>query len=189
MTGEPARPRLAAGALFVKDAHLLLVHKTYANGWDVPGGVVDHGESPAAACRRELHEELGLDRAPVRLLVHDWAPSGRADTADDKILYLFCCGPLGPDEASIRLDGVELDAWAWVPVDRIGRYVIPRLARRLTCAYTAHREGSGAVPRTRQTSTLDRPVPARPGPRQPLENVTSTSRGNRRRTSLPNIFY
>ena len=57
-----ATPRVSAGALFVDDGQVLLVHKTYGNGWDIPGGYVDIGESPAAACRRELLEEIGLDR-------------------------------------------------------------------------------------------------------------------------------
>ena len=84
-----ATPRIAAGALFVDDDRVLLVHKTYGNGWDIPGGYVDVGESPAAACRRELLEELGIDRQPQRLLVVDWAPN---DGEGDKILYVFDCG-------------------------------------------------------------------------------------------------
>ena len=58
-----ATPRVAAGALFFDDAgRVLLVHPTYKDTWDIPGGYVERGESPAAACRRELQEELGLDR-------------------------------------------------------------------------------------------------------------------------------
>lgn len=67
-----ATPRMAAGAVFVDDQdRILLVHKIYSNSWDIPGGYVDIGESPAAACRRELREELDLDREPQRLLVVD----------------------------------------------------------------------------------------------------------------------
>jgi 8-oxo-dGTP pyrophosphatase MutT (NUDIX family) len=133
-----ARPRMASGALFVEGDRLLLVRKTYGNRWDIPGGYVDVGESPAAACERELHEELGIRRAPVRLLVVDWAP---ADTEGDKLLWIFDYGELGSDEARIRLDRSELDRWEWVPTDRLGEYVIPRLARRLSCAYEASRNG------------------------------------------------
>ncbi len=40
-----------------------------------PCGYVDVGESPAAACQRELREEeFGIDRQPQRLLVMEWAP-------------------------------------------------------------------------------------------------------------------
>ena len=55
-TATFATPRIAAGALFVDDDRILLVHKTYGNGWDIPGGYAEVSESPAAACQRELKE-------------------------------------------------------------------------------------------------------------------------------------
>lgn len=130
-----ATPRVAAGALFVEDTRILLVRKTYGSKWDIPGGYVDHGESPAQACAREIREELGLERFPTRLLVNDWAPN---EGEGDKLLYVFSCGPLGADENRIALDDEEVDGWEWAPIDRIGEYVIPRLERRLNAAYRAH---------------------------------------------------
>ncbi|MFD0365451.1 NUDIX domain-containing protein [Nocardia sp. GCM10030253] len=132
-----AEVRLAAGGLFVRGEEVLLVHTTYDGGWEIPGGYVESGESPAAACRREIREELGIDRHPQRLLVHDWAPS----TDDgDKILYIFDCGALG-DEKAIELQTSELDRWQWVRVDTLDDFVIPRLARRLWHAFRARLEG------------------------------------------------
>jgi 8-oxo-dGTP pyrophosphatase MutT (NUDIX family) len=133
-----ATPRLAAGALFVDRDRILLVRKTYGHGWDIPGGYVDRGESPASACEREVREELGLIRTAQRLLVHDWAPN---DTEGDKILYVFDCGDLGGDEHDIRLDGVEIDKIEWVTVSDLSDYLIPRLIRRLTSAYSAYTSG------------------------------------------------
>jgi 8-oxo-dGTP pyrophosphatase MutT (NUDIX family) len=132
-----ATPRIAAGAFFVDDDRVLLVHKTYGNGWDIPGGYVDVGESPAAACRRELREELSIDREPERLLVVDWAPN---DGEGDKILYIFDCGEVG-DEARIKLGDEEVDRWEWVPIAQVADYVISRLARRLAHAYDARSDG------------------------------------------------
>jgi 8-oxo-dGTP diphosphatase len=138
-TARFATPRVAAGALFVTDDAVLLVHKTYSNGWDLPGGYVDIGESPAAACEREVREELGLERTVRRMLANDWAPN---DREGDKILYLFDCGPLGDDESRIRLDGRELDSYEWVSLAKLGDYVIPRLERRVRQAYAARVNGN-----------------------------------------------
>jgi 8-oxo-dGTP diphosphatase len=132
-----ATPRIAAGALFTNDGRVLLVRKTYGNHWDIPGGYVDAGESPAAACQRELREELGIDRQPQQLLVVDWAPNGGEG---DKILYIFGCGELG-DETRIILGDGELDRWEWVPIGQVADYAIPRLARRLARAYEARHAG------------------------------------------------
>jgi 8-oxo-dGTP pyrophosphatase MutT (NUDIX family) len=131
-------PRLASGALFVRENEIFLVHKTYGNGWDIPGGYVDSGESPATACEREVREELGLDRTVVRLLVNDWAPS---DSEGEKILFVFYCGDMGNDEGNICLDNPEIDSTAWVSVHDLPRYVIPRLTRRLTSAFQAYKSG------------------------------------------------
>jgi 8-oxo-dGTP diphosphatase len=134
-TATFATPRIAAGVLFVNGDRILLVHKTYANGWDIPGGYAEIGESPAAACQRELKEELGIQREVRRLLIVDWAPHA---SEGDKILYIFDCNELGADENRVQLARDELDRWEWVPVCSLPDYVIPRLARRLTSAYHAY---------------------------------------------------
>lgn len=136
-----ATPRMAAGALFIQSGEILLVRKTYGYRWDIPGGYVDRGESPAAACSRELREELGIDRVPTRVLVHDWAPT---DTDGDKLLYVFDCGALGADEDKITIQTAELDRWDWVSLKCLDDYVVPRLARRLRHAYRAGDSGETA---------------------------------------------
>lgn len=93
-----ATPRIAAGVVIRNlQGDVLLVKPTYKDGWDVPGGYVEPGESPRAAAARELKEELGLSTPLGRLVAVDWAPH---EDEGDKILFLFDGGviagkPLG----------------------------------------------------------------------------------------------
>lgn len=56
------------------DSRVLLCQLTYKQDWDLPGGVVEVGESPQVAVAREVEEELGLTLPAGRLLLTDWLP-------------------------------------------------------------------------------------------------------------------
>jgi 8-oxo-dGTP pyrophosphatase MutT (NUDIX family) len=56
------------------DDRVLLCQLTYKQDWDLPGGVVEVGESPQLAVSREVEEELGLQVPAGRLLLTDWLP-------------------------------------------------------------------------------------------------------------------
>ncbi len=49
-----------AGCVTDPDGRILLVTHSYADGWGLPGGLMDRGEEPAATLMRELVEEVGL---------------------------------------------------------------------------------------------------------------------------------
>lgn len=52
-----------------KSGRIMLIRHTYLDGWWLPGGGVDRGETTQAAAVRELREETGLiAAAPPRLL-------------------------------------------------------------------------------------------------------------------------
>ncbi len=54
-----------------KDDAILLVKKTrgpYTGRWDLPGGKMEHGETPVQALRRELKEETGCEVTSEHLL-------------------------------------------------------------------------------------------------------------------------
>lgn len=125
-----ARPRVAAGALIRNEAgDVLLVKPTYKAGWEIPGGYVEPGESPRAACIREIREELGVECPVGELLVVDWAPS---DQEGDKLLFIFDAGIAASGVVdSFALPADELSAAEFWPTSDIPNLTPPRLSRRI----------------------------------------------------------
>ncbi len=111
------------------DARVLLVQPTYKPTWEIPGGVVEARESPAAAVAREVHEELGVELPVGRLLVVDWLPVRPPKTeglmmqfdgglVDDSVTRRFC---LPPD---------ELRDWRFFAADELDEVLPDYMARR-----------------------------------------------------------
>ena len=69
------------------DRRVLICRLTYKNDWDLPGGVVEVGESPQLAAAREVQEELALELEAGRLLLTDWLPPWSG--WDDAICLVF----------------------------------------------------------------------------------------------------
>ncbi|MEU5362022.1 NUDIX hydrolase [Streptomyces sp. NPDC005925] len=138
---------LAAAATLFRDARgrVLLVEPNYREGWALPGGTVesDDGESPRQGARRETAEEIGLDRAPGRLLAVDWVPgTGRPPL----VAYLYDGGVLGEDDLkAIRLQEEELLSWRLVPRDELAGRLPGALGRRVLAALDALDSGADTV--------------------------------------------
>ncbi|MQA05876.1 MAG: NUDIX domain-containing protein [Streptosporangiales bacterium] len=132
---------MAAGALFVDSRdRVLLVEPVYKDVWDIPGGVVEPEESPRAGCRREVREELGLDRPVGGLLGVDWVPTEPPRT--EGLMLIFDGGPLAEHEtAAIRLPDDELKSWRWVDRDDVRSLASARTASRILACFAARRAG------------------------------------------------
>jgi 8-oxo-dGTP diphosphatase len=136
-----ARKRMAAAALFRDGAgRVLLVDPVYRDTWDLPGGAVEAEESPQAACRREVAEELGLDRPAGRVLVVDWVPSrpGRPEG----LIVVYDGGLLSPTEiAAITVPARELAGFAFVPPSEVAARVTPLVGGRIAASLDAVADG------------------------------------------------
>ena len=86
----PTIPASAGALIRGRKGRLLILKPTYKGGWTVPGGVVEIGESPWEACRRETKEECGLDVTTGRLVCLDFLrpKPGRPGG----MRFLFDCG-------------------------------------------------------------------------------------------------
>ncbi|MFJ2028128.1 NUDIX domain-containing protein [Streptosporangium sp. NPDC087985] len=138
-----ARARAAAGALFFdEDGRVMIVQPSYKTQRDIPGGIVEPGETPYQACVREVGEELGIQPPIGRLLVVDWAPSPKYG---DLILFVFDGGVLGADVLErIVFSDNELTSFGFHPVEDMDDLLTERLALRVKTAVAA-RELGGSV--------------------------------------------
>lgn len=71
----PRKRAIAQMLIRDRDGRVLLCRLTYKTDWDLPGGVVEVGESPQVAAAREVTEELALDVPAGPLLLTDWLPA------------------------------------------------------------------------------------------------------------------
>jgi 8-oxo-dGTP pyrophosphatase MutT (NUDIX family) len=87
----------AISQMLVRDpeGRVLLCQLTYKRDWDLPGGVVEVGESPRVAVQREVEEELGIAIEPGALVLTDWLPAWGG--WDDAVCLVFDGGTHGPE--------------------------------------------------------------------------------------------
>jgi 8-oxo-dGTP pyrophosphatase MutT (NUDIX family) len=93
---------VVVGAL-LRGGQVLLAHRgpqkhAYPGVWDLPGGVIEEGETELVALARELHEELG-----VRI----------ATGSASHLLRLT----VGPEDDSARLSAWLVNAWEGTPAN------------------------------------------------------------------------
>ena len=122
---------VAAGALFLdQQGRLLIVKPTYKPLWNIPGDIVEADESPRQGCRREVKEEIGLDKSLERLLCVEY--SAGTDSDVEKLLFVFWGGVLTAEEiATIRLPAEELSDHCFLPVDEALALLPPAKATRV----------------------------------------------------------
>lgn len=100
---RPVTPQLTVDAIIeLGDGRLVLVErKFFPQGWALPGGFVDPGESLAEAVRREALEETSL-QIEVLSLFHVYSRPWR-DPRGDTVSAVYHCraggSPVGADDA------------------------------------------------------------------------------------------
>jgi len=126
--------RVAAYALVVRDDQILLVRNSprgpYPGGWTLPGGGIEHGESPRDALVREMAEETGLGcRVGEVLEVADshfegTAPSGRREDFHT-VQIIFEAEATGTGAPRVVEVGGTSDAAEWVDLATLGDPAYP----------------------------------------------------------------
>ena len=131
----PYRP--CVGVMLVNAAGLIWVGRRIdtPNGWQMPQGGIDPGETPAVAALREMHEEIGTDKAeivaesqawhrydlPKHLLGKAWG--GRFRGQEQRWFILRYTGT--DDDVNIATKHPEFEAWQWVRPDQLSDLIVP----------------------------------------------------------------
>jgi ADP-ribose pyrophosphatase YjhB (NUDIX family) len=114
----------AFALIYDGEGRLLLCHRRDADVWNLPGGRVEHGESPWQAAVRETREEARLEVSVRRLALVDHRPER------DELVFTFACvangGTFTPND--------EMDQFAWVPPADLPANIAPRHAERALLA-------------------------------------------------------
>lgn len=147
------RKRLIAHALFTDPwDRVCLLETTFKADWELPGGIVNVGESPWDGAVREIDEELSVEVAVGRVLVVDWLAPYLG--WEDAVEIIFDGGVLTEETMDAMVpDAREIRAIHWLAPDKAADKMAPFARGRLLAAI-ACRLGGG-------TQYLERGLPRR----------------------------
>ena len=134
MTGGRSQAPVHVVAAVLRDARgrVLLARRTagrdLAGAWEFPGGKVEPGETALQALDRELQEELGIRVLAAQPLISvPQAYPGKRIVLDVHTVSAF--------EGTPR--GLERQALAWAPQEKLASYPMPPADRPVVAALTA----------------------------------------------------
>jgi 8-oxo-dGTP diphosphatase len=141
-TASLPKKRMGSGCLFFDEhGNILLVKPTYKPGWEIPGGSVEDNESPKQCCRREIQEELGIEREIGKLLVIDY--NSETDEKTESLMFIFDGGTLtSSDTESIRLRRDELSEFRLFNVANLPEEMSIALRSRVLMAWEQKTQNS-----------------------------------------------
>lgn len=111
----------AFGVILNNDHKVLLCHRCDRDLWDLPGGMVELGESPWDGVIREVKEETGLE-VVVERLVGIYSKKKKND-----IIFSFLCKEIGGE---ITLND-EADAIEYFSTEKLPQNLSPKHEERI----------------------------------------------------------
>jgi 8-oxo-dGTP diphosphatase len=114
MDTPSAVQRGAAKAIIARDGKFLLLQTAREGGWELPGGMIEAGESPEGALRRELKEEIGVSDVEIEGLVDVVSVSTDFNGQSTQVLVVVYACRLGPVEIKLSAEHTN---FKWVDRD------------------------------------------------------------------------
>lgn len=125
-------------------------------GWQMPQGGIDAGETPAEAAMRELEEETGTNKAQILREYDEWltydlpqhllgvALHGRYRGQKQKWIAMRF---LGEDcDINIATAEPEFASWKWLAIEALPRLIVPFKRDTYATVIAAFRDLAGFAP-------------------------------------------
>jgi putative (di)nucleoside polyphosphate hydrolase len=142
VTKDPARDdprpyRRGVGIALINAKGLVFVGQRLDStepAWQMPQGGIDQGETPRAAALRELHEEVGTDKAEIVAQTPDWvrydlpadiaAKTWKGRFRGQEQMW-FLMRFTGTDaDIDIATKHPEFSAWKWLPFPQLPKVIV-----------------------------------------------------------------
>jgi ADP-ribose pyrophosphatase YjhB (NUDIX family) len=131
----PATPKIDVRAAVISENKILLV-KERGDGWTLPGGWIDPGESPSEAAVRETKEESGYDVNAVRLMaIYDRDRQGHPPCPFHVYKLIFLCTLVGGSaKTSLETEAACFFRENELPALSESRVLLPQIKRAFAFA-------------------------------------------------------
>ncbi len=125
---------VAAGSfLLTKELKLLLQRRVDDGIWDLPGGLMELGETPEQTARREVFEETGLELGALKLLGVYSGPNfyKRYANGDEaySVAIIYFCNEFSGQAKNDPKEGLELGFFA---LDELPKDLSPTITHSLS---------------------------------------------------------
>lgn len=141
MNSVTPRKRLISHAVLMDaTGRVALCETSFKSDFELPGGIVEPGESPRVGCEREIVEEMSIDVTLDRVLAIDWLLPHLG--WEDATEMVFGAPPLTDAQvAAVRPDGKEILAIHWLTPEEAEPRLAPFAVGRLRGALAALADG------------------------------------------------
>lgn len=108
----------ASAIITDEQRRVLLCHRTDRDFWNLPGGGVEHGETPWQAVIREVKEEVGLHVVVNKLL------GVYKDPTRDDLVFSFACIIVGGElTLTDEADAIDYFVFEQIPANTFENHV------------------------------------------------------------------
>lgn len=124
------KKRIGVGALTFHKGQLLIVQPCGSAAWILPGGTVEHEESPLEALHREVYAELSLMLQATNLIAVDYVAN--TDSKGEYLQMIFATKDLSNEQVTtIKPRLYDIEKYKLADIDEALNLLAPVISKRV----------------------------------------------------------